>query len=100
MIEELGQRFSGAASVQNHNDLLPLHLAIMSCAMFPSVGKIAIEQIVALFPGATRVRDNDGNTPIDIAESLGGSEGAAIISMLLHYCDKATYIKYVQQGVV
>ena len=98
MIEELGKRFKGAASVQNHNDLLPLHLAIMACALFPSSGKKAVAQILALFPGATRVRDNDGNTPIDIAESLGGVDGADIIHMLLEHSDNDVYRKYAQQG--
>ncbi|KAL9187282.1 hypothetical protein ACHAXT_001385 [Thalassiosira profunda] len=90
MIRELGRRFPSAASVQNHNDLLPLHLAIMACDLFPS-GVQAVEQILALFPGATRVRDNDKNTPLHVASSLRGAVGAHVVNLLVEHCDGDAY---------
>eukprot|EP00571_Detonula_confervacea_P002606 CAMPEP_0172321962 /NCGR_PEP_ID=MMETSP1058-20130122/44726_1 /TAXON_ID=83371 /ORGANISM="Detonula confervacea, Strain CCMP 353" /LENGTH=1322 /DNA_ID=CAMNT_0013037589 /DNA_START=174 /DNA_END=4139 /DNA_ORIENTATION=+ len=86
MIEELGRRFSGAASVQNHNGLLPLHLAIMSCDLFPT-GNQSVELILAMFPGAVVVKDHDGNTPLHIAAgTLRGDLGADIINQLVEGC--------------
>ncbi|KAL7537516.1 hypothetical protein ACHAXR_007868 [Thalassiosira sp. AJA248-18] len=86
MIRELGQRFSGAASVQNHSGLLPLHLAIMSCA-FPPTHCQSVERIISLFPGAVFVKDNDGNTPLHVAAgTLRGNVGAHIIHQLVKGC--------------
>jgi len=86
MIRELGHRFSGAASVQNHNGLLPLHLAILSCALFPT-GNQSVELILTLFPGAVWVKDNDGNTPVHIAAgTLRGDVGADVIDQLVKGC--------------
>jgi len=83
MIEELGHRFSSAASVQNHDGLLPLHLAVMSCALTPA-GHASVGLILALFPGALWVKDKDGNTPLHIAAgTLQGDVGAVVIDELM-----------------
>lgn len=88
MIGELGMRFAGAASVQNHDGFLPLHLAIMSCALFPT-GEQAVNLILALFHGGVCVKDNDGNTPLHtVARSLKGDIGVDVIFQLTTVCTK------------
>jgi len=44
MFRELVQRFSGVASVLNHNGLLPLHLEVMLGAMSPTGINVLILQ--------------------------------------------------------
>jgi hypothetical protein len=78
MIEELGLLFPGAASVQNHDGLLPLHLAIISCDLFTTCIQ-AVELLLTMFPGAVGVRDNDGNTPLHTAATLLQGEDAVVV---------------------
>lgn len=88
MIKELGMRFAAGASVQNHDGMLPLHLAILSCALFPT-GDHAVELILALFPGGVSVKDSDGNTPLHIAAgTLKGDVGVDIIYQLTEVCNE------------
>jgi ankyrin repeat protein len=83
MIKVLGEKFPAAASVQNHDGLLPLHLAVMSCALY-ATGDHAVDLILTLFPAGVIVKDNDGNTPLHTAAgALRGDVGVSIISRLL-----------------
>eukprot|EP00985_Skeletonema_marinoi_P018614 scaffold10417_cov137-Skeletonema_marinoi.AAC.38 len=83
MIKVLGEKFPAAASVQNHDGLLPLHLAVMSCALY-ATGEHAVDLILNLFPTGVVVKDNDGNTPLHTAAgALRGDVGVSIISRLL-----------------
>ncbi len=83
MIKVLGERFPAAASVQNHEGLLPLHLAVMSCALYPT-GEHAVDLILNLFPAGVVVKENDGNTPLHTAAgALRGDVGVSIITRLL-----------------
>ena len=83
MIKVLGEKFPAAASVQNHDGLLPLHLAVMSCALY-ATGEHAVDLILNLFPTGVAVKDNDGNTPLHTASgALRGDVGVSIISRLL-----------------
>ncbi|KAL7459767.1 hypothetical protein ACHAWC_011713 [Mediolabrus comicus] len=83
MIKVLGEKFPAAASVQNHDGLLPLHLAVMSCALY-STGEYAVDLLLNLFPVAVVIKDNDGNTPLHTAAgALRGGIGFNIISRLL-----------------
>lgn len=87
MIEELGRVFSGAASVQNHDGLLPLHLAVQSCDIFPTCLQ-AVESLLVMFPGAVGVKDNDGNTPLHTAATLlRGDIAVTVINLLLMAVD-------------
>ena len=36
IIHEFGHWFTGTVLMQNHNNLLPLHLTIMACVSFPT----------------------------------------------------------------
>ncbi|KAL7514230.1 hypothetical protein ACHAXN_012970 [Cyclotella atomus] len=91
MIHELGLRFPSAASVQNHDGLLPLHLAIMSCALFPT-GEQAVSLILALFHGGVCVKDNVGNMPLHTAaRTLKGDVGVDIIYQLMAVCNKLAH---------
>ncbi|KAL3761435.1 hypothetical protein ACHAWU_007394 [Discostella pseudostelligera] len=88
MIEELGRRFPGAASVQNHYGLLPLHLAVISyqdlLATTTTCTISSVEFLLELFPGAVGVKDNDGNLPLHTAASaLRGVDGARVVNLLL-----------------
>lgn len=88
MIRELGLRFPSAASVQNHDGFLPLHLAIMSCALFPT-GEQAVSLILALFHGGVCVKDNEGNIPLHTAaRTLKGDVGVDVIHQLMSVCNK------------
>lgn len=83
MIKVLGEKFPAAASVQNHDGLLPLHLAVMSSALY-STGEYAVDLLLNLFPVAVVIKDNDGNTPLHTAAgALRGDIGFNIISRLL-----------------
>ena len=83
MIKVLGEKFPAAASVQNHDGLLPLHLAVMSCALY-ATGVHAVDLILNLFPTGIVVKDCDGNTPLHTAAgALRGHVGVSIISRLL-----------------
>ena len=83
MIKVLGEKFPAAASVQNHDGLLPLHLAVMSCALY-ATGEHVVDLILNLFPVGVVVKDNDGNTPLHTAAgALRGDVGVSIISRLL-----------------
>ena len=87
MIEELGRVFPGAASVQNHDGLLPLHLAVQSCDIFTTCLQ-AIESLLIMFPGAVGVKDNDGNTPLHTAATLlRGDIASTVIHLLLMAVD-------------
>jgi ankyrin repeat protein len=91
MIRELGLRFPSAASVQNHDGFLPLHLAIMSCALFPT-GEQAVSLILALFDGGVCVKDNGGNMPLHTAaRTLKGDVGVDIIYQLMAVCNKLAH---------
>jgi ankyrin repeat protein len=88
MVKVLGEIFPAAASVQNHDGLLPLHLAVMSCALYAS-GEHAVDLILNLFPFGLIVKDNDGNTPIHTAAgSLRGDIGVSVISRLFEVHDE------------
>lgn len=78
MLEELCLLFPGAASVQNHDGLLPLHLAIISCDLFATCIE-AVELLLTMFPGSVGVRDNDGNTPLHTAATLLRGENAEVV---------------------
>jgi ankyrin repeat protein len=83
MIEELGRVFPGAGSVQNHDGLLPLHLAVQSCDIFTTCLQ-AVESLLIMFPGAVGVKDNDGNTPLHTAVTLlRGNVAVTVINLLL-----------------
>jgi len=88
MIEELGRRFPGAASVQNHYGLLPLHLAVISyqdlLATTTTYTIFSVELLLEMFPGAVGVKDNDGNLPLHTAAAaLRGDDGARVVNLLL-----------------
>ncbi len=87
MINELGLRFPGAASVQNHYGLLPLHLAVISCndslTSATTCSISTVELLIDMFPGAVSVKDHDGNLPLHTAAaSSHGDHGARLVQLL------------------
>ncbi len=97
MINILGERFPGGASVRNEDGMLPLHLAILVCATMPvaylnedtSAAVEIVRAVISYFPAAVGVTDNDGNLPIHTGASvLTGVLGADIIFLLLDEADK------------
>lgn len=90
MISRLCISFPGGASVRNEEGLLPLHLAILSCAN-PSVQNplAAVTEILRIFPLALVIADNNGNLPIHVAAAhLHGEIGAQIVHILVDEAEK------------
>ncbi|KAL7549866.1 hypothetical protein ACHAWF_013124 [Thalassiosira exigua] len=86
LIAELVRRFPGAASVRNHDGMLPLHLAIEACALFPGGRRGTVGPILRSFPNAARVGDREGNAALHVAAGvLEGDVGADVMRTLLKY---------------
>ena len=94
MIKQLGERFTSGASVQNHEGMLPLHLAVLSCAYSSGAGgssspSAIVRLVLDLFPGGIGVIDNEGNLPLHIAAAnLSGDLGVDILFLLLDEAEK------------
>ena len=94
MIKQFGERFTSGASVQNHEGMLPLHLAVLSCAYPSGAGGSSspsgiVRVVLDLFPGGIGVIDNEGNLPLHIAAAnLSGDLGVDILFLLLDEAEK------------
>ena len=96
MVQLLGDRFPGGATVRNDDGLLPVHLALLACASPRTAGygdaetvRELVQTIFAYFPGAIAVTDNEGNLPIHTATSvLKGPVGVEAIFMLFDEAER------------
>ena len=94
MIKQVGERFTSGASVQNHEGMLPLHLAVLSCAYPSGAGGASspsgiVRAVLDLFPGGIGVIDNEGNLPLHIAAAnLSGDLGVDILFLLLDEAER------------
>lgn len=101
MIEILGEKFEGGASIRNEDGMLPLHFTIASLADFASSGysldpddvhamsiKI-VKTVLKFFPKAVAIADNVGNIPLHVAaECLDGGIGVDIVYSLLDEAER------------
>jgi ankyrin repeat protein len=91
MVEILGDRFPGGATVRNEDGLLPIHLVILACGS-PLAGTYGnsdaatamVRTMLSLFPASVAISDEEGNLPIHTAASvLRGDVGVDVIHLLL-----------------
>jgi len=108
MIQLLGERFEGGASIRNEDGMLPLHFTIASYgdheesesekAAYDETNPsplAVIKAVLKLFPKAVAIGDNDGNLPIHVAaECLVGNFGVEVVYMLLDEADRQLHDPY------